>query len=64
MKTTYNNLIVTFDREFIEGSPIKWYGSACTKNECLLCEGGETLMEMCHALYNRVTAYNNGEYEF
>lgn len=59
MKTTYKGLTVDFDREFVEGSRIKWYGSVWANPEALICEGGETLLEMCHALYNRVIAYNN-----
>lgn len=59
MKTIYNGLSVNFDREFIEGSRIKWYGSTWVNDDCLICEGGETLQEMCNALYNAVTAYED-----
>lgn len=61
MKTIYNGIVVEFDREFIEGSRIKWYGSAWANPAALICEGGETITEMCENLTNRIKAYNNGE---
>ena len=58
MKINYKGLVISFDREFIPEDNIKWYGSTWANPEALLCEGGATLMEMCHSLYNRVQAHN------
>lgn len=59
MKTTYKNIQIDFDREFVPESEIKWYGSTWINDDCLICEGGETLTAMCEALYNAVTEYED-----
>jgi len=59
MKTNYKNIQIAFDREVIEDSSIKWYGSTWANPNVMICEGGETLTEMCEALYNAVTEYED-----
>ncbi len=63
MKTIYKNTAIDFDVERLDGK-LLYYGSAWVNPEALLCEGGDTLESMCENLLLRVTAYNNGEYEF
>jgi hypothetical protein len=62
MKINYKGLTINFGREDVPESNIKWYGSTWANPEALLCEGGETLMEMCHSLYTRVESFKNGTY--
>lgn len=57
MKTNYKGLIISFDREYVPQSDIRWYESTWANPSALIAEGGETIDEMCENLYQRVSNY-------
>ena len=60
MKITYKDLEIDYEPEDIDGE-ILYYGSAWANPGALLCDGGETVEEMCENIYNAVKTYNNNE---
>ena len=60
MKTIYKDTEIGFDVERVDDK-VLYYGCAWANPDALICEGGDTLINMCENLILRVTAYNNGD---